>query len=63
MEKNYILARDGKDKGEIKNLFSRRCTLEGCTGVRMHVKWPSGKSTYPCTKGCTQIGPHLWKID
>lgn len=63
MEKNYILSRDGKKKGEIKNLSSRRCTMEGCTGVRMHVKWTDGKSTYPCTKGCIQLGPHLWKID
>jgi len=60
--RNLILSSDGKLIGEIKNLNSRPCPMEGCTGVRMHVKWPVGNSTYPCTKGCTQIGSRLWKI-
>lgn len=30
------------------------CTLEGCGGTRLHVKWPDGKRTYPCAKGCTE---------
>lgn len=29
------------------------CRLEGCRGTRLHVKWPDGKRTYPCAKGCT----------
>ena len=29
------------------------CALEGCGGTRLHVKWPDGKRTYPCAKGCT----------
>jgi hypothetical protein len=28
------------------------CRLEGCGGTRLHVKWPDGKRTYPCAKGC-----------
>ena len=28
------------------------CRLEGCNGTRLHVKWPDGKRTYPCAKGC-----------
>ena len=27
------------------------CTMEGCRGVRLSVKWPDGKRTFPCTKG------------
>lgn len=28
------------------------CRLEGCSGTRLHVKWPDGHRTYPCAKGC-----------
>lgn len=28
------------------------CSLGGCSGTRLHVKWPDGKRTYPCAKGC-----------
>lgn len=31
---------------------TRRCTLEGCRGIRIYVRWPdSGRLTYPCLKG------------
>lgn len=30
---------------------SRRCTMEGCLGVRYGVRWPDGELTYPCSKG------------
>lgn len=60
--KDYILSSDGKMRGEIRNPQSRPCSMAGCTGMRMHVRWPDGCSTYPCTKGCTQLGEHLWKI-
>lgn len=61
---NYMLPKSGDEsqKGVILNLHSRPCSLEGCTGVRMYVKWPDGKHTYPCSKGCTQLAGHLWKI-
>jgi len=62
-EVDYILSQDNTKIGEIKNMKSRPCPIEGCTGMRMHVKWPDGKSTYPCTKGCTQISTHFWKIN
>lgn len=28
------------------------CNLEGCRGLRLHVRWPDGKRTRPCSKGC-----------
>lgn len=28
---------------------TRRCPLEGCSGVRVYVKWPDGHVTMPCT--------------
>lgn len=62
---NYMLPsdRDEGKKGVILNLRSRPCTLQGCTGMRMHVKWPDGKHTYPCSKGCTQLDEHTWVIE
>lgn len=27
------------------------CQMDGCNGVRLSVKWPDGKHTFPCTKG------------
>lgn len=38
--------------GVITNISA--CTLGGCGGNRLHVKWPDGKRTYPCAKGCFQ---------
>lgn len=58
----WVVSRDGTKKGEIKNLRSRPCQMEGCTGMRMHVKWPDGRSTFPCTKGCEQIDDETLKI-
>lgn len=30
------------------------CRLEGCRGLRLHVRWPDGHRTYVCTKDCDQ---------
>jgi len=27
------------------------CTLEGCRGLRLAVRWPDGHMTFPCSKG------------
>lgn len=29
----------------------RPCTLEGCLGIRIRVRWKGGKITWPCTHG------------
>jgi len=29
----------------------RPCTLEGCLGLRIGVRWPDGKLTWPCSEG------------
>ena len=38
------------------------CRLEGCGGVRVAVRWPDGRVTYPCTKGMTERMPGIWQI-
>lgn len=43
---------NGKEIG-IATGSTRRCQLEGCLGIRIMVRWPDGKATWPCTKGLT----------
>lgn len=45
-----IYDRQGKTKGETTG-GSYRCRLEGCPGIRLAVRWPTGRVTYPCTNG------------
>ncbi len=40
---------------------TRRCQLEGCTGVRVGVRWPDGKITWPCTEGM-RVEDTVWFI-
>lgn len=42
--------RDGSQEGRVISA-GHRCTLAGCTGQRVHVRWPDGKLTKPCSKG------------
>lgn len=44
-----VLSRDGTEVGEVRG--RRRCQMEGCTGIRIRVKWADGKVTFPCSKG------------
>lgn len=61
-KKMTMLSRDGKQKGTVLNLHSRRCTMEGCGGWRIHVRWPDGKNTYPCSRGCKAIDKDTLQI-
>lgn len=45
-----ILSRDGKERGKPTGK-TRCCKLEGCSGIRIGVRWPDGKITWPCSKG------------
>lgn len=47
---DFVLTSDGKLRGQATGSY-KRCTLEGCTGRRIHVRWPDGHRTWPCTKG------------
>ena len=59
---DFMLNRDGTMRGEIRNLHSRPCNMEGCTGHRIHVRWPNNRSTYPCSKGCKVVDSTTWQI-
>lgn len=58
----YVLSRDGKTRGIIKNLQARKCTMEGCPAWRIHVLWPDGRSTYPCRRGCVPVSADTLQI-
>ncbi len=42
---------------------TRHCKLEGCNGIRLGVRWPDGKLTFPCTKGMSTSNPDEWQIE
>ena len=45
-----IWSRDGKQAG-VATGGQHLCRLHGCTGVRIAVRWPDGRHTFPCSKG------------
>lgn len=45
-----ILSRDGKHLGTTTG-GTRKCSMEGCSGERIGVRWDDGKLTFPCTRG------------
>jgi len=57
-----VLSRDMKLTGTCTG-GTRRCPLDGCTGLRVGVRWPDGKLTWPCTKGMRKLSPEKWKIE
>jgi hypothetical protein len=47
---NRIYARDGKTVGYFTG-GTRPCTMEGCHGERLGVRWKDGTLTFPCSRG------------
>lgn len=56
-----IVARDGLMEG-VATGSSYPCRMEGCIGLRISVKWPDGKHTFPCSKGLKPIGENRYQI-
>lgn len=56
-----VAPRYGTERGRV--VGKRRCTLEGCGGWRVGVRWEDGRLTWPCLKGMEPtITPGLWRI-
>jgi hypothetical protein len=58
----------GRKGTEYENVYgvvtnTSLCGLAGCGGTRLHVKWPDGKRTYPCAKGCSEGADGSLRID
>ena len=58
----FIASRDMNSFGVVINHYSRPCSMEGCMGMRMHVRWGDGAVTFPCSKGVDVLAPNLYKI-
>jgi hypothetical protein len=52
----------GARKAEGRTLGgTRRCRMDGCAGIRIAVRWNSGKMTWPCSKGMSRSNKG-WRI-
>jgi hypothetical protein len=56
----FIVTADGT-KGVLTGA-SHPCSMAGCTGMRITVRWPDGHWTFPCTKGMTPVTEDTWRI-
>jgi hypothetical protein len=45
-----IWSRDAKARGVTTGVH-KHCPMEGCTGIRIGVRWKDKKITWPCAKG------------
>jgi hypothetical protein len=48
--RKLVYSKGGKEAGRIVGV-GKLCTLEGCRGWRLPVRWADGKLTWPCTRG------------
>ena len=59
---DVVISRDGISKGKTTG-GERCCSMEGCTGRRLGVRWQDGKLTWPCTKGMSfDTREQVWKL-
>jgi len=57
-----VYSRDGTDIG-LTTGSHHSCRLEGCSGLRISVKWSDGTHTYPCSKGMSyEMDDDSWQI-
>ena len=61
-----VLTRKTKGKRRQRGIptgSGRICNLEGCSGMRIGVRWPDGKLTFPCTDGMRSTKTDgVWEI-
>jgi hypothetical protein len=51
VRKGEVVVSRGGDATGVTTGTQFPCGLEGCTGVRVGVKWGDGRHTFPCSKG------------
>jgi hypothetical protein len=56
-----VYTRDGRLAGSMTG-STHHCTMAGCTGLRISVRWPDGTHTFPCSKGLVPYKDG-WRID
>ncbi len=55
-----LLNSDETQEGTI--IGYKDCTLSGCRGRCLGVRWPDGKLTWPCSRGCSVTHDGTWRI-
>lgn len=56
-----VRSRGSDRKGEATG-STHACSMEGCRGLRVSVRWPNGRTTFPCSKGMTVRKNGDWEI-
>ena len=56
-----VRTREGDEVGTVRG-NTERCSLEGCHGTRIFVRWPDGHFTKPCSEGLRQVRAHEYQI-
>lgn len=63
--RKYVYGRKGTKFETVAGVLTggkHQCQLEGCRGLRLAVRWPNGKHTFPCTKGMEIREDGQWQI-
>ena len=47
-----VHSRDREQRG-VATGNTHECAMYGCSGLRVSVRWPDGRITFPCSKGMT----------
>ncbi len=56
-----VLSADGATHG-IATGSTRQCQMESCLSMRIMVRWPNNKVTWPCMGGLSRINKTTYKI-
>lgn len=57
----HVQNRDGTETGTVVGRGSV-CSMDGCGGWRVSVRWPDGTRTRPCTRAMARVSNGLWRI-
>lgn len=53
--KNILVQTRDRQTTGVATGATHHCRMEGCTGVRVTVRWPDGTFTHPCSKGLQMV--------
>lgn len=55
-----VISEDGRETANVTS--QKRCSMHGCTGVRLRCVWPDKHHTWPCTKGMHVVSNTVMRI-
>jgi len=60
-EYDPVFSRDLSERG-VRTGGYRHCQMEGCRGLRIGIRWPDGRISWPCTMSLAEGPSGGWKI-